>query len=176
VSGAAVIFGAPGAGKTTVLERTADRLEAEQVTFGALESEQLAWGFPLLAFDRIVEQTAAVLQLQRRGGRRLFLLAVTVEGAAELGSFCSAIPARPLLTVALDARPQTCAARIEAREPESWTGRAELVRRARTIAQAVTQIDAQLRIDTELVDPETAARRVVQALRAAGALKPHDGG
>jgi hypothetical protein len=40
---AMLLTGAPGAGKTSVLEKLATLLEIEGVEFGALESEQLGW-------------------------------------------------------------------------------------------------------------------------------------
>jgi adenylate kinase len=43
---AVVLTGAPGAGKSSVLDRLATLLEIEGVEFGALESEQLGWGSP----------------------------------------------------------------------------------------------------------------------------------
>jgi uridine kinase len=41
---AVALTGAPGAGKSSVLQGLANLLEGEAITFGALDSEQLAWG------------------------------------------------------------------------------------------------------------------------------------
>jgi hypothetical protein len=43
------LIGAPGAGKTSVLEFPMTLMEIEGVEYGAIESEQLASGWPLLS-------------------------------------------------------------------------------------------------------------------------------
>jgi predicted ATPase len=65
MTGAVILIGAPGSGKSSVLDALATRLEIDGVSHGAIESEQLAQGFPLLPGDSWTEQLAAVLTLQR---------------------------------------------------------------------------------------------------------------
>jgi hypothetical protein len=62
--------GAPGAGKSSVLEKLATLLEIEGVEFGALESEQLGLGSPWLSGEPWLSQLRAVLERQRQAGRR----------------------------------------------------------------------------------------------------------
>jgi adenylate kinase family enzyme len=45
---ALLLIGAPGAGKSAVLDALATLLEIEEIEHGAIESEQLARGLPLL--------------------------------------------------------------------------------------------------------------------------------
>lgn len=46
MSGAIILTGAPGSGKSSVLAALSTLLEIEGVAFGAIESEQLARGWP----------------------------------------------------------------------------------------------------------------------------------
>ena len=48
MSGAMILTGAPGSGKTSVLDALCTRLEIDGVRFGAFETEQLARGWPWL--------------------------------------------------------------------------------------------------------------------------------
>lgn len=79
-----LLTGGPGAGKSTTLDALATLLDIDDVEYGAIEAEQLAWGNPWLGFDGAVEQLEAVLAVQRRAGRHLMLVAAGVESAAEL--------------------------------------------------------------------------------------------
>ena len=45
---AIVITGAPGAGKSAVLEAFTSLLDNDRVPFAAFETEQFAWGYPWL--------------------------------------------------------------------------------------------------------------------------------
>jgi predicted ATPase len=88
---AVLLTGAPGAGKTSVLEKLATLLEIEGVEFGALESEQLGWGSPWLSGELWLGQLRAVLDLQRQAGRRRFLIAATTETSDDLAAVRDAI-------------------------------------------------------------------------------------
>jgi len=170
VSAAALIFGAPGAGKSTILERLTERLEGVGSSFGAIESEQFGWGNPLLGPEAIAEQLKLVIEWQRSAGRDLFLVAATVETAAELEMLAGALACDPCVTVALDAPAEICARRVSERERDEWVGKRELVRRTGDLAVKSAAIPATLRIDSAQLAPDVAARRIVAALRAAGAL------
>ena len=170
VSAAALIFGAPGAGKSTILERLTERLEGVGSSFGAIESEQFGWGNPLLGPEAIAEQLKLVIAWQRSAGRNLFLVAATVETAAELEMLAGALACDPCVTVALDAPAEICARRVSERERDEWVGKRELVRRTGDLAVKSAAIPATLRIDSAQLAPDVAARRIVAALRAAGAL------
>ena len=74
-----LLIGAPGAGKSALLAALSTLLEREGVRHGALESEQLAQGWPLLAASDWIGQLGAVLARQREAGRRIFLVAATTE-------------------------------------------------------------------------------------------------
>lgn len=135
--GALVLTGAPGAGKSTVLEMLTERLSAEGVEHGALESEQLAWGEPWLPLEVALRQLAAVCRLQREGGRRLFLIVATTETEEELQGVVAAIGAARTLVICLHVEPATAAARVAAREPDWWSGKADLVEHAAELAAVI---------------------------------------
>src|SRR5882724_4056703 len=87
---ALVLIGPPGAGKSAVIDALATRLEVEGVEHGAIESEELARGFPALDASRWIAQLELALQLQREAGRRLFQVAATTETADEINGLVAA--------------------------------------------------------------------------------------
>jgi catechol 2,3-dioxygenase-like lactoylglutathione lyase family enzyme len=171
MTAALVLTGAPGTGKTSVLEALGTLLEIDDVAYGAIESEQLAWGWPWLEPSQWLPQLASVIALQRQAGRRLFLVAATTETADELGALVGAIGAQRVLTVCLSAPPEVAAKRVAAREPDRWPGKAALVAHARELAASMPSIDGiDLVLETDGRDPEAVADEVRDALRARGML------
>ena len=81
---AVVITGGPGTGKSSVAQAFTTLLDNAGIEHGAIESEQLAWGTPWLPDDRVHEQLAEVIRLQRSYGRRLFVVVATTETEADL--------------------------------------------------------------------------------------------
>ena len=148
---ALVLTGAPGAGKSSVLEALTTLLEIEGLEYSALESEQLAWGSPWLQASQWLPQLAAVICLQREAGRLLFLVVATTETTDELRGVVEAIGADRTVVVLLVAGPDTVAQRIEAREPDRWPGKERLVAHARELAGLMPRnldgIDARLDAD-----------------------------
>ena len=158
---AIVLTGAPGAGKTSVAEALSSLLETEGIAHGALEAEQLEWGHPWLSFEQAMEQLAAVLAIQRRVGRSLFLLVATTETAAELQALLDAVAADETLVAALRAPPATVAARVLAREPESWPHREALAEHARDLAEVIPRLaGVDVVLDTAGRAPEDVAREL----------------
>ena len=66
MSDALVLIGGPGSGKSSVLEALGTMLEIDGVQFGAIETEQLARGWPWLNATQWMPQLEAVIELQRR--------------------------------------------------------------------------------------------------------------
>jgi enoyl-CoA hydratase/carnithine racemase len=122
-------------------------------------------GSPLLASEDWLPQLAAVLRLQRDAGRRLFLIAATIESEADLRGVVDAARADKVLVVALRARADTVAARIADREPDTWPGKAALIEHARELAElAHTFAGIDLVIDTDAHDREEAVELILSAL------------
>jgi chloramphenicol 3-O-phosphotransferase len=160
-----VLIGAPGAGKSSVLEALTSRLEGRGISYGAIESEELARGWPLLPPESWLSQLAAVIRLQRECGRRLFLIAATTETADELRGVLDALDADQLLVVCLEASPEIVASRIAEREPDRWPGKPGLIAHARELARGIPKIQpVDVRIDTENREPDDVAAQIENAL------------
>jgi chloramphenicol 3-O-phosphotransferase len=168
---AVVLTGAPGTGKSSALEALSTLLEIGGVEHGAIESEQLAWGWPWLPFGAAVQQLEAVLALQRRAGRHLFLVVATTENVEELRGVIDAVRADRVLVVCLAARPETVAARLAEREPDRWPGKHDLIARARTLARAIPQVEGiDVVIDTDEVNADQVAAQVRDTMTTRGLL------
>jgi gluconate kinase len=166
---AVVLTGAPGAGKSSVLDRLATLLEIEGVEFGALESEQLGWGSPWLDGEPWLRQLRAVVELQRQAGRRRFLIAATTETTEELAAVREAIAVDQVVSVLLGASAEVVAARIDAREPDAWPGKERLIEHARHLAVSMRDLAGiDIRIGTADRDAGDVAGELREALRPYG--------
>jgi cytidylate kinase len=166
---AVLLTGPPGAGKSSVLEELATLLEIEGLEFGALESEQLAWGSPWLCGEQWLGQVRTVLGLQRQAGRHRFLIAATTETTEELAAVRDAIAVDRLVSALLVAPPDVVAARIDARESDAWPGKQELIEHARHLAISMRNLAGiDIRIDTDGRETGDVAVELREALRAHG--------
>jgi chloramphenicol 3-O-phosphotransferase len=171
VVAALVLVGAPGAGKSSVLEALATLHDIDAIEHGAIEAEQLSLGRPLLPASSWVPQLEAVLSLQREAGRRRFLISATVETAEDLAAVRDATTADLLLVVCLSASSETVAARIDSREPDRWPGKAPLIARARRLASSTPCLPGvDFVIDTERRTAQDVAAEILQAMRRTGML------
>lgn len=169
--GAALLIGPPGAGKSSVLEALGTLLERRGVEHGAIESEELARGFPPLGGESWTAALGDVLARQRRAGRELFLIAATPETQAELHEALVATAAERSLVVCLHAPAELLAARLQRREPDRWPGKPGLIAHARELAETIPRLDGiEARIDTSEREPEDVAREVVGLMERCGLL------
>jgi broad-specificity NMP kinase len=163
---AIVLTGSPGSGKSSVLHALAGLLDNDQVPHAALESEQLAWGYPWLPEEQAYAVLAEVCRVQRGLGRRLFLVAATTETDEHIAGLLAAIAPDHHTVVCLEATPATAARRVHEREPADWHGRDELVEAARRLATRVPSLQGiDLHVSTEGRAPRDVAREIRDKLR-----------
>ena len=162
MGGALILTGAPGAGKSSVLDALSTLLEIERVEFGAIETEQLARGYPWLGASQWTAQLEVVIGLQRQAGRETFLIVATTETEQELRGVTTAVAADPAVVVCLTAPPDLVARRVEEREPDEWPGKLPLVEHARRLAQEIPSLPS---VDLRLSTVDRNAREVATELR-----------
>jgi energy-coupling factor transporter ATP-binding protein EcfA2 len=163
VTRAIVITGAPGAGKSSVLDALAGLLDNDAVPHAALESEQFAWGYPWLSEEEAYSVLGVACAALKELGRSLFLVAGTTETDAHIDGLTAAIAADETTVVCLTAAPETTAGRVLEREPPEWLGRDALVAHSRVLA---TQIPALRGIDLRVSTDGRNAREVALEIRS----------
>jgi hypothetical protein len=146
-------------------------LEIEGIPFGALETEQLAHGWPSLSSAEWIPQLAAVISLQRQAGRDTFLLVATTETEQQLQAVVDAAADDRVLVVCLSASSSLAARRVAEREPDSWPGKLALVEHARKLAHDIPllpSVDVVVRTDDRSADD--VAAEVKELLAAHGLI------
>jgi broad-specificity NMP kinase len=133
---AVVITGPPGAGKTAALTALADALSDDDIHHAAIGIEALVWTHPALTDDEWSRQVEAACALHRDAGRRLLLVAQTLETDVDVEQLFGAVRADEYFLVRLEAPPATLVERIVEREPAAWSGLDELVEHAQELAGA----------------------------------------
>jgi hypothetical protein len=177
---ALVLTGAPGAGKTAVLEALSDQLVVEDVRHALVETESLTSAHPPLDDDQWFEPIQAVCGLYRRFGYPLLLVAFTVESGADLRRLLAAVGADEHAVVRLEAEPETLSRRIVEREPDGWSGLDELLAASARLRTVIAGIDGvALALSTEGQRPPVIAERIRDAfphvLRLASGETPRAG-
>jgi len=133
---AVILIGAPGAGKSSVLEKLSTLLEINRIEHGWIESEALSQGWPVLPAAAWLTMVEEVLALQRRAGRELMLITATPESEEELQRLRAAARAQTIV-ICLTAPAAVTAARVEQREPDDWPDKQWLVGHSRELAQTI---------------------------------------
>lgn len=167
MSRALLITGAPGSGKSTLLDRLGTLLEIDEVSFGAVECDELGWGWPYPSLSEVLPRPAAVTALERQAERNLILVVATTENDRELQQVIDAIDCEQTLVVGLRAPAETVACRIADREPDEWPGKQQLVDHARELAPVIpglNRVDAV--VDTAGRPSPTTASEVHNLLKA----------
>ncbi len=137
---ALLITGPPGAGKSSTLNRLSTLLEIHGVRHGAVEADELSRGWPYPAEAEWEKRLAFVCEDMRRDARDLLLVVATVEDAAMLARVVAAIGGHHTTVLALTAPAEIVAARVAAREPDDWPGKADLEAHAARLALAIPHL------------------------------------
>jgi len=168
---ALVLTGPPGAGKSSVLEALSDALVDDDIAHASVETEALTATHPPLDDAQWLAHVQAACRLHRDQGRRLLLVATTVESDADLRGVLDAIGADEHVVVRLDAEPATLARRIVEREPEDWSGLDQLVATSARLGPVIAGLEGiDVAFSTEDARPSEVAARIREVFR--GALRP----
>jgi hypothetical protein len=163
-----VLTGAPGAGKSSVMEALTTLLSNAGAEYGAIETEQLGWGAPWLPDARVLELLASLVRRQRR---RRFLAVATTETEADLRAVIAAIGAERTFVACLDAPPELVRRRVLDREPEAWNGRIPLADHAFELATVIPRLPGiDLVVSTDGRRREDVAAEIRDALAARGLI------
>jgi len=163
VTEAIVITGAPGAGKSTVLDAYTGLLDNDRVPFAAFETEQFAWGYPWLDEEDAYAVVAVAVSALKARGRERFVVSATTETDAHIEALRAALATDRTTVICLTAAPETTARRVLEREPPEWLGRDELAAHSRVLAE---QIPALRGVDLHVSTDGRAARDVAAEIRA----------
>jgi len=161
---ALVLTGPPGAGKSAVLEALSDLLVDDDVPHAMIETEWLTATHPPLADRDWFAHVRAACRLHREQGRRLLLVAATVESAADLCALLEAVSADEHAVVRLEAPSRTLQRRITDREPVGWPGLDDLVATAARLGPVIARLDGiALALSTDGQRPSAVAARIRDA-------------
>lgn len=160
-----LLTGAPGAGKSSALTRVHDDLADAGVDSAAIDADELARSYPPVGRDRHRGHLAALSTSFREQGFRLLLVAVAAESDADLRRWLDATGTADRLVVHLRASPSTVERRVLEREPDEWSGLAELVSSAKRLA-SVRLDGADLMVDTDDCSLGEVAARIEAEVRA----------
>jgi hypothetical protein len=160
-----LITGPPGAGKTSVLTALVDSLTDDDVPHAAIELETLAWTHPALSDELWLRHIQTTCALYREAGHRLLLVAETLESDDDVDRLLDVLGADARFLVRLEAQAATLVERIIEREPQGWSGLAELVEHTQDLAVTMPALSGvDLVVTTEAQRPEAVAQRIRAAL------------
>ena len=160
-----LLTGPPGVGKTSVLTALVDALTGHDVPHAAIELETLAWTHPALSDERWLQYVKTTCALYREAGHQLLLVAETLESDDAADRLHDALGADESFLVRLEAQPATSIGRLIERQPESWSGVADLVEHTQELALTMPALSGvDLVLSTEGWRPEAVADRIRAAL------------
>lgn len=159
-----LLAGPPGVGKSSVASALHDRLGDAGVRAAMVEVDELSRCYPPLDPDRATEHLRLLAESFREAGYELLIVTATPEDRRGAIDTLDATGGESLLLVRLEADPATLTQRIEAREPQGWSGLAELVESARRLAGSMAAIGGDLVLATDGRRPEQVAGEIEAVL------------
>lgn len=158
---ALILTGPPGAGKSSVLTALVDALSDDDIAHAALEVEMLVWTHPAATDEQWARHVRVACELHREAGRRLLLVAQTLETDGDTAELLEAVGADEVFVVRLEAEPATLVERIVEREPGSWSGLAGLAEHTQELAATMPGLaGVDLALSTEGQRAEDVAARI----------------
>jgi shikimate kinase len=169
---AVILIGAPGAGKSSVLEKLGTLLQINRTEHGWIESEALSQGWPVLEEEPWLAMLEEVLALQRRAGRELMLITATPESEEELHRLRAAAGVQ-VVVICLTAPAAVTAARVEEREPDDWPDKQWLVEHSRELADTIPHFAGiDVTVSTDRRAAAVVAAEVLQLMIQYGLTSP----
>lgn len=165
-----LIAGPPGVGKSAVAGALHDRLGDGGVAAALVEVDEVSRCYPPLDPERATGHLRLLAESFREAGYELLIVTATPQDRGEATAALDAAGGDSRLLVRLEADVATLRQRIEAREPEDWSGLAELVESARRLAGSMAAIGVDLVLATDARRPEQVAGEIEAMLddRVAG--------
>jgi adenylate kinase family enzyme len=154
---ALLITGPPGAGKSSALDRLSTLLEIRGVSHGAVEVDELSRGWPAPPPAQWEKRLALVCTDLRADGRERLLVVATVQSEAQLDRVVEAIGPAQTTVVCLTAPAEIVAARVAAREPDDWPGKATLVAHSARLALVIPHLP---RVDGVISSIDLSAQQI----------------
>lgn len=159
-----LLTGPPGAGKTAVLTALMGLLEADDVTYAALEVEALALVHPWPGDDAAFAHVDFVAKSFHSRGYPLLLVSATIEDESYLCRLLDSLPSGDIFFVRLDAPPELLRERLMEREPPDWVGLPRLLDAAGELAVSIASLP---HVDLVLHTVDAEPREVAAAIRDA---------
>jgi adenylylsulfate kinase-like enzyme len=160
---ALVITGAPGSGKSRTLEALSDQLYDDDIAHACLDVDALSWAHPALPTETHTRHIAALADLYCGEGYDLLLVAAAIPSAPEREALIDALGSGDHFVVRLDAPEEVLHHRISEREPAGWSQLGRLLDRASQMHRIMEATDADLVLDTERTEPQSAASEIRRA-------------
>jgi chloramphenicol 3-O-phosphotransferase len=159
-----LLTGPPGAGKTTVLTALMGLLEADDVSYAALEVEALSLVHPWPDDDAAFAHVEFVARSFEQRGYPLLLVSATIEDDHYLRRLLDSLPAAEMVFVRLEAPPEVLRERLTEREPPDWVGLPRLLDAAGKLATSIASLPG---VDLALSTVDARPRELAGAIRKA---------
>jgi predicted kinase len=157
-----LVTGPPGSGKTTVLERLTGILDAEGVSYAALELEALSLVNPLPDDDAAFAHLEFIARSFAERGYPNLLLTATVVDDDYLARLRAALPSDDIRIARLEAPTEVLLQRVREREPADWVGLPRLLEATAELAESIAALPG---IDLVVRTAEGDPRELAASLR-----------
>ena len=160
-----LLTGPPGAGKTTVLTALMGLLEADDVSYAALEVEALSLVHPWPDDDAAFAHLEFAAKSFQARGYPLLLVSATIEDDDYLRRLLDSLPRGDVVFVRLDAPPDLLRKRLTEREPPDWVGLPRLLDATGELARSIASLPSvDIVLSTVNAEPRELAAAICEAI------------